>query len=245
MTQNWRVDYQHSEMEGFKEQERRASHVERGVERPWRSVSQHGVERDRKGSKIQRVIPAAPESSQMGVSTLEVTAVTLLCLLQLPLARCEENCVIPEHCLTTDWVHLWYIWLLVVIGALLLLCGLISVCLRCCLSRQQNGEEEGQPPYEVTVIAFDHDSTLQSTMTSLQSVFGPAARRILAVAHSHSPLGQLPSSLDTLPGYEEALHMSRFTVARCGQKAPDLPPVPEEKQLPPTEESPRTEQPSS
>lgn len=55
--------------------------------------------------------------------------------------------------------------LLVVIGALLLLCGLTSVCFRCCLSRQQNGEEEGRPPYEVTVIAFDHDSTLQSTIT--------------------------------------------------------------------------------
>uniref|UniRef100_A0A8I5TW97 Transmembrane protein 52B n=1 Tax=Pongo abelii TaxID=9601 RepID=A0A8I5TW97_PONAB len=126
--------------------------------------------------------------------------------------------------------------LLVVIGALLLLCGLTSLCFRCCcLSRQQNGEDGSPPPYEVTVIAFDHDSTLQSTITSLQSVFGPAARRILAVAHSHSSLGQLPSSLDTLPGYEEALHMSRFTVARCGQKAPDLPPVPEEKQLPPIE----------
>ena len=55
--------------------------------------------------------------------------------------------------------------LLVVIGALLLLCGLTSVCFRCCLDRQQNGGEEGQPPYEVTVIAFDHDSTLQSTVT--------------------------------------------------------------------------------
>ncbi|KAL2776848.1 transmembrane protein 52B isoform 1, partial [Daubentonia madagascariensis] len=74
-----------------------------------------------------------------------------------------------------------------------------------------------------------------SGIYALQSVFGPAARRILAVAHPHSSLGQLPSSLDTLPGYEEALHMSRFTVARCGQKAPDLPPVPEEKQLPPME----------
>ncbi|XP_045042949.2 transmembrane protein 52B isoform X1 [Desmodus rotundus] len=175
------------------------------------------------------------------VHTILVSAL-VYCIQLLPWARCEENCVSPEHCLTTDWVHLWYIWLLVVIGALLLLCGLTSVCFRCCLSRQQGGEDEGQPPYEVTVIAFDHDSTLQNTITSLQSVFGPAARRILAVAHSHSNLGQLASSGDTLPGYEEALHMSRFTVARCGQKAPDLPPVPEEKQLPPTEkESPRVE----
>ncbi|XP_055970814.1 transmembrane protein 52B [Sorex fumeus] len=172
-------------------------------------------------------------------------ALALMYFIQLPQTRCEENCTSSEHCLTTDWVHLWYIWLLVAIGALLLLCGLTSVCFRCCLSRQQNGEEEGQPPYEVTVIAFDHDSTLQSTMTSLQSVFGPAARRILAVAHSHGSLGQLPSSLDTLPGYEEALHMSRFTVARSGQKAPDLPPVPEEKQLPTTEGSPGPQHASS
>uniref|UniRef100_A0A4X2KK35 Transmembrane protein 52B n=2 Tax=Vombatus ursinus TaxID=29139 RepID=A0A4X2KK35_VOMUR len=147
---------------------------------------------------------------------------------------CEENCVNPEHCLTTDWVHLWYIWLLVVIGGLFLLCGLTSVCLRCCISRQQTGDEVGPPPYELTVIAFDHDSTLQSTITSLQSVFGSAARRIFAVAHSHNPV-QTPSlspSLEPLPGYEEVLHMSRFTVSKCGQKASDLAPVPEEKQLP-------------
>ncbi|XP_004052747.2 transmembrane protein 52B isoform X1 [Gorilla gorilla gorilla] len=172
----------------------------------------------------------------MGVRVHVVAASALLYFILLSGTRCEENCGSPEHCLTTDWVHLWYIWLLVVIGALLLLCGLTSLCFRCCcLSLQQNGEDGGPPPCEVTVIAFDHDSTLQSTITSLQSVFGPAARRILAVAHSHSSPGQLPSSLDTLPGYEEALHMSRFTVAMCGQKAPDLPPVPEEKQLPPIE----------
>uniref|UniRef100_A0A0D9R9Q0 Transmembrane protein 52B n=1 Tax=Chlorocebus sabaeus TaxID=60711 RepID=A0A0D9R9Q0_CHLSB len=176
------------------------------------------------------------ESSPMGVRVHVATASALVHFILPSGTRCEENCGNPEHCLTTDWVHLWYIWLLVGIGALLLLCGLSSLCFRCCcLSRQQNGEDGGPPPCEVTVIAFDHDSTLQSTITSLQSVFGPAARRILAVAHSHSSLGQLPSSLDTLPGYEEALHMSRFTVARCGQKAPDLPPVPEEKQLPPIE----------
>ncbi|KAI5164465.1 Transmembrane Protein 52B [Manis pentadactyla] len=177
-----------------------------------------------------------PLRSLMARPARVLTASALGYFSQLPWARCEENCVSPEHCLTTDWVHLWYIWLLGVIGVLLLLCGLTSVCFRCCLNHQQSGEEEGRPPYEVTVIAFDHDSTLQSTITSLQSVFGSAARRILAVTHSHSSLGQLPSSLDTLPGYEEALHMSSFTVARCGQKASDLPPVPEEKQVPPTQQ---------
>lgn len=171
--------------------------------------------------------------SLMAVCARVVMTSILVYFIQLSGARCEENCVNAEHCLSTDWVHLWYIWFLVVVGALLLLCGLTSVCFRCCLSRPENGEDGVPPPYEVTVIAFDHDSTLQSTITSLQSVFGPAARRILAVTHAHSSLGQLPSSLDTLPGYEEALGMSRFTVARCGPKAPDLPSVPEEKQPPP------------
>lgn len=52
------------------------------------------------------------------------------------------------------------------IGGLLLLCGLVSVCMRCCFTHcRQAGEESGPQPYEVTVIAFDHDSTLQSTIT--------------------------------------------------------------------------------
>uniref|UniRef100_G1TCF7 Transmembrane protein 52B n=1 Tax=Oryctolagus cuniculus TaxID=9986 RepID=G1TCF7_RABIT len=192
---------------------------------------------------MQHVILEKQESRPMGVRAQALVASALASFIQLPGARCEENCATADPCLTTDWVHLWYIWLLVVIGALLLLCGLTTVCFRCCCpSRQQSGDDRNPPPYEVTVIAFDHDSTLQSTITSLQSVFGPAARRILAVAHSHSPLGQQPPSPDMLPGYEEALHMSRFTVARCGQKAPDLPPTPEEEQLPVVQkESPQME----
>lgn len=198
----------------------------------------------RRAADTQRVT-WEPLFSPMGIPPARVLTTSLLaCFFQLPGARCEENCGNPEQCLTTDWVHLWYIWLLVVVGTLILLCGLTSLCFRCCLIRQQNGDNEGQPPYEVTVIAFDHD-TLQNTITSLQSVFGSATRRILGMASSHSSLGQQPSSLDTLPGYEEALHMSRFTVVRCGQKAPELPPVPEEKQLPPGEKESRAEHPSS
>ncbi|XP_050792611.1 transmembrane protein 52B [Gopherus flavomarginatus] len=135
-----------------------------------------------------------------------------------------------DGCSSTDWVRLWYIWLVVAIGGLLLVCGLVSACVRCCC--RQAGEESGSHPYEVTVIAFDHDNTLQSTISSLHSVFGPAARRILAVARSHNAvLGSTPPcGLETPPVYEEALHMSRFTVARTGQRVPDLAPVLEEKQ---------------
>ncbi|KAM6213811.1 transmembrane protein 52B [Sarcoramphus papa] len=153
------------------------------------------------------------------------------CFLRFPQVRGEEGCLNTELCSGTEWDRLWYIWLVVVIGGLLLLCGLVSVCVRCCFHCHQTGEESGPQPYEVTVIAFDHDSTLQSTITSLHSVFGPAARRILAVAHSHNAAQGTPplSASDTPPVYEEALHMSRFTVAKTGQKVPDLDPVPEEK----------------
>ncbi|NXU87815.1 TM52B protein, partial [Xiphorhynchus elegans] len=137
-------------------------------------------------------------------------------------------------CSGTEWDRLWYIWLVVVVGGLLLLCALVSVCVRCCFQCHHTGDDSGPQPYEVTVIAFDHDSTLQSTITSLHSVFGPAARRILAVAHSHHA-AQGTVAADTPPVYEEALRMSRFTVAKAGQKVPDLDPVPEEKLQGPAE----------
>uniref|UniRef100_A0A8C3XGA1 Transmembrane protein 52B n=1 Tax=Cyanoderma ruficeps TaxID=181631 RepID=A0A8C3XGA1_9PASS len=157
--------------------------------------------------------------------------------LWFPQVRGEEGCLNAELCSGTPWDHLWYIWLVLVIGGLLLLCALVSLCVKCCFQCHQPGDESGPQPYEVTVIAFDHDSTLQSTITSLHSVFGPAARRILAVAHSHNAAQGTPalSTSDTPPVYEEALHMSRFTVAKAGQKVPDLDPVPEEKPPAPAE----------
>ncbi|XP_069099037.1 transmembrane protein 52B [Pleurodeles waltl] len=164
---------------------------------------------------------------------------TLLCFsLAFDATLCEDDCLDAGSCSSIDWVQLWYIWLIVGLGLLLLTCGIICVFVKCCcLRHQEAGGEEGARPCEVTVIAIDHDSTIQSTLTSLQSVFGPAARRIFAVAHSHNvaPLPSvftMPPGTETPPCYEEALRMSRFTVARCGQRTSDLAPVPEEKSEP-------------
>ncbi|XP_067410776.1 transmembrane protein 52B [Emydura macquarii macquarii] len=166
----------------------------------------------------------------MGICSPFVTLSALACFSWFPQVSCEEECVNAEHCSSTEWVRLWYIWLVVAIGGLLLLCGLVSACVRCCC--RQAREESGSRPYEVTVIAFDHDNTLQSTITSLQSVFGPAARRILALAHSHNTVlgAPPPCRSETPPVYEEALRMNRFTVVQTGQRVPDLAPVLEEKQ---------------
>ncbi|KAM4602321.1 transmembrane protein 52B [Discoglossus pictus] len=143
-------------------------------------------------------------------------------------AVCESNCENSRHCSKTDWMNQWYIWLVVTAGVLLLMLMVTCACLRCCYLRQQRHPEGGgDRPCEVTVIAIDHDSTVQSTITSLQSVFGPAARRIFAVSHSHGVSS--PSGPETPPCYEEALSMSRFTVARTTHKPPPLAAVPEER----------------
>ncbi|KAJ6658360.1 hypothetical protein lerEdw1_020632 [Lerista edwardsae] len=122
--------------------------------------------------------------------------------------------------------------LVVAIGGLLLICALVAICVRCCcLNCHPTGEDSSPHPYEVTVIAFDHDSTLQSTITSLHSVFGPAARRILAVAHSHCavPAPHPSAGVEAPPIYEEAVHMSRFTVARSGEQTPGMEPMPKKQ----------------
>ncbi|KAH0628662.1 hypothetical protein JD844_010062 [Phrynosoma platyrhinos] len=152
----------------------------------------------------------------------------------VPQVQMQESCANADHCANANWVHLWYIWLAIAIGGLLLFCGLVCVCVRCCcLNCHPAREDTSPPPYEVTVIAFDHDSsTLQSTITSLHSVFGPAAKRILAVAHAHSAMQTVPptAGTETPPIYEEAIHMSRFTVAKSRERTPELQTVSEEKQ---------------
>ncbi|KAJ7316240.1 hypothetical protein JRQ81_002402 [Phrynocephalus forsythii] len=124
----------------------------------------------------------------MGKCTRVVIISILTCLSQIPPAKLQQSCTSPDQCSSTNGAHLWYIWLVIAIGGLLLFCGLVSVCVKCCcLNCHPAGQDSRPPPYEVTVIAFDQDnSTLQSTITSLHSVFGPSARRILAVAHAHN-----------------------------------------------------------
>uniref|UniRef100_A0A8D0BA52 Transmembrane protein 52B n=1 Tax=Salvator merianae TaxID=96440 RepID=A0A8D0BA52_SALMN len=144
----------------------------------------------------------------------------LTCLSQIPQVMLQENCANTGQ-------------LVVIIGSLLLLCGLVAVCLRCCFLNCRPADEAATPrPYELTVITLDHDSTLQSTIASVHSMFGSAARRILAVAHSHSvvPATTHPTEMEKPPVYEEVVHMSRFTVSKREERAPHLEPLPEEKQ---------------
>ncbi|XP_072334721.1 transmembrane protein 52B-like isoform X2 [Scyliorhinus torazame] len=119
----------------------------------------------------------------------------------------DDECVSSEHCsnLESHLTSLWYVWLLLVLSLLLVLCGILTSCLRCCGRRQQEAGVLSPRPYEVTVITLDQDntihSTIQNTITSIQSLFAPSARRIFTVTRCHNaaPAHENP------PGYEEAL----------------------------------------
>ncbi|XP_060616875.2 transmembrane protein 52B [Anolis sagrei] len=169
----------------------------------------------------------------MGKYTRVVSISALTFLSQVPCMQMQKSCTNADNCSDTEWVQLWYIWLVIAICGLFLFCGIACLCVRCCCLKCYHAREEtNHPPYEVTVIAFDRDSsTLQSTITSLQSVLGPAAMRILAVAHAQSAVQarSQTAGTETPPVYEEAIHMNRFTVARSRERPPELQPVSEEK----------------
>ncbi|XP_051787695.1 uncharacterized protein LOC127529133 isoform X1 [Erpetoichthys calabaricus] len=111
----------------------------------------------------------------------------------------------------TEWVNLWYIWLVVAVVLILLIFIIVFCCVRRCLRAENQAQAQGSSSCEVTVIAFEQDTTIQSTITSLQSVFGQAAaRRIFAVAHSHNPL-------QLRPPFSPVSHPLGETVTTCTQ----------------------------
>uniref|UniRef100_UPI00398F76E1 transmembrane protein 52B-like n=1 Tax=Pristiophorus japonicus TaxID=55135 RepID=UPI00398F76E1 len=144
------------------------------------------------------------------------TAIPLSCLsvlCQMVRVRCDDECDSSDHCSGTDsrLTSLWYVWLLLVLSLLLVLCGIITSCVRCCARRQHDDGALSARPYEVTVITLDHDntihSTIQNTITSIQSLFIPSARRIFTVTRCHN---SAPAPMrETPPCYEEALGTPR------------------------------------
>ncbi|XP_067882648.1 transmembrane protein 52B-like [Heterodontus francisci] len=134
---------------------------------------------------------------------------TLSILCQMVGVRSDDDCLSGDHCSEADsrLMSLWYVWLLLGLSLLLVLCGVVTSCLRCCLRRQRDSGALTPTPYEVTVITLDQDntvhSTIQNTITSIQSLFLPSTRRIFTVTRCHNA-GPAPAR-ETPPGYEEAL----------------------------------------
>ncbi|XP_029434653.1 transmembrane protein 52 [Rhinatrema bivittatum] len=129
----------------------------------------------------------------------------LLLLSQMSLA-CDAPDLCPE---TTNWTSLWYVWLILITIILLLLCGVTASCVRfCCRRKKPPVQAYPAPPYEVTVIALDNESTVHSTVTSYSSVqyphifpFGDVDRSAM------SPPAYSLYALEMPPAYEEAIKM--------------------------------------
>ncbi|KAM8927644.1 transmembrane protein 52 [Pelodytes ibericus] len=139
----------------------------------------------------------------------------LLCCLQLlvsvSLADDGDDCQKDDCSQPTNWVNLWYVWLILVTIFVVLLCGTTASCIKfCCLKKKPHVQALPTHPYEVTVIAIDNDSTIHSTVTSYSSVqyphmfaFGEPDRSTM------SPPAYSLYALELPPAYEEAIKMAK------------------------------------
>ncbi|CAI9614068.1 unnamed protein product [Staurois parvus] len=138
-----------------------------------------------------------------------------LCCVQIMISLCladhdDDDCD-GKVCSATNWVNLWYVWLILVTIFLLLLCGTTASCIKfCCKKKKPPVQNLPTHPYEVTVIAIDNDSTIHSTVTSYSSVqyphmfaFGDMDRSAM------SPPAYSLYALELPPAYEEAIKMAK------------------------------------
>ncbi|XP_063292759.1 transmembrane protein 52 [Pelobates fuscus] len=126
----------------------------------------------------------------------------------------HDDCKDSQNCPpSTNWVNLWYVWLILVTIFLVLLCGTTASCIKfCCLKKKPPVQAIPTHPYEVTVIAMDNESTIHSTVTSYSSVqyphmfaFGDPDRSAM------SPPAYSLYAMELPPAYEEAVKMAKPT----------------------------------
>lgn len=150
-------------------------------------------------------------------------------LISVTLADDDSQCKNPQNCpQTTNWVNLWYVWLILVTIFLVLLCGTTASCIKfCCMKKKPPVQAVPTHPYEVTVIAMDNESTIHSTVTSYSSVqyphmfaFGDMDRSAM------SPPAYSLYALELPPAYEEAIKMAKpnaeVSTAVSGPKLEDI-----------------------
>uniref|UniRef100_A0A8C5MX09 Transmembrane protein 52 n=1 Tax=Leptobrachium leishanense TaxID=445787 RepID=A0A8C5MX09_9ANUR len=124
----------------------------------------------------------------------------------------DSQCKNPQNCpQATNWVNLWYVWLILVTIFLVLLCGTTASCIKfCCMKKKPPGQAVPTHPYEVTVIAMDNESTIHSTVTSYSSVQYPHMFAFSDMDRSAmSPPAYSLYALELPPAYEEAIKMAK------------------------------------
>ncbi|GCB77930.1 transmembrane protein 52-like [Scyliorhinus torazame] len=146
------------------------------------------------------------------------TAVLALCMFEAPVigaGNCDtelgENIGCPS-----SWTSLWYVWLILLTIFLLLVCGVMASCVKCCQRTKPQVPTFPTRPYEVTVIAIDNDSTIHSTVSPhspLQYISTNRNGNTFQEANNFilPPPPYSLYSIDTLPPYEMALNMIKPT----------------------------------
>ncbi|NWZ43849.1 TMM52 protein, partial [Brachypodius atriceps] len=66
----------------------------------------------------------------------------------------------------SDWTSLWYVWLILLMVFLLLLCGVSATCIKfCCHKKRPPVETFPRHTCDLAGIGIDSDSTAHSTVT--------------------------------------------------------------------------------
>ncbi|XP_053546336.1 transmembrane protein 52 isoform X2 [Bombina bombina] len=129
----------------------------------------------------------------------------LVCCMQMmiSLSLADDDCGKNDCSQSTNWVNLWYVWLILVTIFLLLLCGTTASCIKfCCKKKKPPVQEFPSHPYEVTVIAIDND-TYSSVQYPHMFAFPDPDRSTI------SPPAYSLYAMELPPAYEEAIKMSK------------------------------------
>ncbi|XP_009887975.1 PREDICTED: transmembrane protein 52 [Charadrius vociferus] len=131
----------------------------------------------------------------------------------------------------SNWISLWYVWLILLTVFLLLLCGITASCIKFCWRKKRPPVETfSRHPYDLTAIAIDSDSTAHSTVTSYSSLQYPLSAPIHSIfmdmdKNTVSPPAYTLYAMELPPSYDEAVQMGKqyIEVARISQKLNDVP----------------------
>ncbi|XP_012495362.1 PREDICTED: transmembrane protein 207 [Propithecus coquereli] len=135
-------------------------------------------------------------------SVISTTGTLGLPLFQLVLSDlpCEEN----EMCVNYNDQHPndWYIWLLLLIFLVALLCGVVLLCLQCCLKRPRIDSQR----HTVAIVAVGDLDPIYGAEAAVSPTVG------IHLQTTNPELFPVPSfgTLSPPPPYEEILKTSQF-----------------------------------
>ncbi|XP_060708281.1 transmembrane protein 52-like [Hemiscyllium ocellatum] len=133
-----------------------------------------------------------------------------LCVFQVPgseAERCEDTLGESSGC-PSSWTSLWYVWLILLTIFLLLVCGVLASCVKCCRKTKPQVPAFAARPYEVTVIAIENDSTIHSTVSTNGPLqYAPANGGPFLESTLPPPYSLY--AIETPPPYDLALKMAK------------------------------------